>query len=521
MYWTYPAPTCTGVPCTPLTDPNNGRVLTTNGGLYPSNATYTCNSGYSPDITSAKCQTSGFWTPSTAATCTGIPCKNDTTFYVASAGTLYPTVTNGQRYPSTATYTCQAGYSISTAQRVCQADATWFPGTQPTCTGVTCPQQSPIANGNVTQPKTVYPTNATYTCNLGFQLVGGSAVRPCATDGTFVGTVPSCNPIPCVLPNATQLTPLNVNATPSITSGVYPSTITYACLPGFYPSSSLSFACNTSGSYPLPSACLPRSVNVTSRLINSVSTSIFPVTNAVANLTFYGSFGSTVPSSITFGPTTSPALYSCTSILFNQAQQSVRCTASAGVGSNLTMLVTLSDPAGAVISVANFLSFIAPVARNGTLRAVGNAGVGTIQSTSPSGDTLSFLCDHCGLVASQISVAFGAPPGFGVACGSVTTVATAGDTQNITCVIGASAGGPYAIYLTAGGALQVSGDTYRFPDGPVITNVSGCSGTTSNGGTSNCPCSGGSVTFSSQEEINLLFRSSSQFGVHSSIIAPQ
>lgn len=138
MYWNYPAPTCTGVPCAPLGDPSNGKVTVSNYNQYPSTANYSCNAGYVVDIPSATCLTTGFWSPSTSATCVGVPCRNDSSFYVANGGSVYPTTTNSQRYPSTATYTCLPGYSISSAQRLCQSDGTWFP-TQPTCTGVPCP----------------------------------------------------------------------------------------------------------------------------------------------------------------------------------------------------------------------------------------------------------------------------------------------------------------------------------------------------------------------------------------------
>lgn len=61
--------TCSGVMCDALSDPANGTVTVTNGGLYPSTATYACGPGFAPTPSAQRtCGTDGHWS-GTAVTC--------------------------------------------------------------------------------------------------------------------------------------------------------------------------------------------------------------------------------------------------------------------------------------------------------------------------------------------------------------------------------------------------------------------------------------------------------------------
>lgn len=71
--------TCTGLACDPLDDPTNGTFAVTNGGNYPSTATYTCNAGLAPFPSATRtCETDGTWSGG-APTC-------DPTFMVVRVG---------------------------------------------------------------------------------------------------------------------------------------------------------------------------------------------------------------------------------------------------------------------------------------------------------------------------------------------------------------------------------------------------------------------------------------------------
>jgi CUB/sushi domain-containing protein len=46
LLWEHPAPACEANACPGLAPPANGQVVLSNGGLFPSVATYSCDEGY-------------------------------------------------------------------------------------------------------------------------------------------------------------------------------------------------------------------------------------------------------------------------------------------------------------------------------------------------------------------------------------------------------------------------------------------------------------------------------------------
>ena len=122
-----------------------------------------------------------------------------------------------------ATYTCNNGYTLTTGGsfRQCQNNGTWS-GSTPTCqcefhciltvrcftfldtvnTGpteppITCPDLIVPANGMISynmgsaSPRPV-STVATYTCNSGYTLNGGSSTRTCGSNGVWSGSELTC-----------------------------------------------------------------------------------------------------------------------------------------------------------------------------------------------------------------------------------------------------------------------------------------------------------------------------------------
>ena len=173
------------VNCGSLSSPANGLVrapYTTAG----STAEYGCLAGYALSGSSTRiCQATGSWT-GTAPTCVQsafCPALPD-----PPGGTVFdPTLT----YGATATYACRTGYAIvGLASRTCQADGTWT-GPAPTCVPVDCGTPAALANGAVSAPATTYPSTATYSCLAGYTL-SGLATLTCQSNGTWSGNAPSC-----------------------------------------------------------------------------------------------------------------------------------------------------------------------------------------------------------------------------------------------------------------------------------------------------------------------------------------
>ena len=95
-------------------------------------------------------------------------------------------------YGSTATYSCNAGYSlVGTASVTCQNDGTWS-DVAPVCDPVDCGNPDPApANGSVSYTSTTYGSAATYDCNAGYGLVG-NATTTCQSNGTWSNAAPTC-----------------------------------------------------------------------------------------------------------------------------------------------------------------------------------------------------------------------------------------------------------------------------------------------------------------------------------------
>ena len=62
--------------------------------------------------------------------------------------------------------------------------------------GVDCGGLAAPANGGVTtDPSTRFPSVATYTCNVGYDLIG-SETRNCQADTVWSGEAPTCQSMP-------------------------------------------------------------------------------------------------------------------------------------------------------------------------------------------------------------------------------------------------------------------------------------------------------------------------------------
>ena len=123
--------------------------------------------------------------------------------------------TTGQRHWDSATYSCLSGYElVGETIRVCQDTGQWSL-TAPICVGkyqllfingelslsssflvisflaVDCGALKPPSDGQVFFQSTLFLSEATYSCNSGFELVG-EATRTCQANGQWSGEEPQC-----------------------------------------------------------------------------------------------------------------------------------------------------------------------------------------------------------------------------------------------------------------------------------------------------------------------------------------
>ena len=59
-------------------------------------------------------------------------------------------------------------------------------------TVIQCKQPDTILKGSLTFKNTLYGSSVLYSCNTGYVLSGGNALRFCTLDGTWNGTSPKC-----------------------------------------------------------------------------------------------------------------------------------------------------------------------------------------------------------------------------------------------------------------------------------------------------------------------------------------
>ncbi|XP_078598029.1 E-selectin-like [Branchiostoma floridae x Branchiostoma japonicum] len=184
--WNAAFPTCAAVQCPALTPPTNGGVSGEN--YYQNVATFTCDSGYNLVGTSTiSCQADATWSAA-FPTCAGVQCP-------ALTSPTNGGVSGSNNYPDAATFYCNSGYNVVGTNPIsCQADATWS-AAFPTCAAGLCPTLSSPTNGAVSGSNSLGDT-ATFTCNSGYNLVGGST-RTCQADLTWSGSSPTCAAVQC------------------------------------------------------------------------------------------------------------------------------------------------------------------------------------------------------------------------------------------------------------------------------------------------------------------------------------
>lgn len=220
--WSDDAPICSSIDCGGLGAPTNGMVDVPSTG-FSSVATYSCDPGYLlVGDTTRTCQNDSTWSGS-EPTCMFVDC-----------GALSPPIegvvsTDRNSLGGTATYTCNAGHTLTgSPTRTCQPDGTWS-GAAPTCPPVDCGALTPPANGTVIAAATTFGSIASYFCDGGFMMSGGTPDRTCQADGSWSGSAPMCVPeiIDCGLPTA----PTNGSVSaPDTTAGNF---ATYSCDAGY------------------------------------------------------------------------------------------------------------------------------------------------------------------------------------------------------------------------------------------------------------------------------------------------
>ncbi|XP_066271289.1 sushi, von Willebrand factor type A, EGF and pentraxin domain-containing protein 1-like [Branchiostoma lanceolatum] len=243
--WSNAVPTCTPRPCPTLTAPTNGALSPLGPHAYPTQVTFTCNSGYVRNgVENTRCQADGTWSNPTPPTCIPGQCSS------------LATPTNGARTPptgatnfqDTVTFNCDAGYVLNGATTsTCQAGGTWSSPT-PTCTPKQCPDLTAPAFGSLSPTgRTNYQDVVNFNCNPGYTRNGATSAT-CQADGTWSNPVPTCTPRQC-LP---QLTAPTNGAMSPLGPHTFPATVAFTCNTGYTRNGAADTTCQADGSWNNP-----------------------------------------------------------------------------------------------------------------------------------------------------------------------------------------------------------------------------------------------------------------------------
>lgn len=224
--WVGTAPTCVGITCTSLPNIPNGGFTLTNGYTYPTVANYACDPGYvrsSPNPRS--CFYDGSWTNS-PVTCAGIQCSA-----LSAPANCKLNITNNGNYPATAILSPKPGF-ITSGPAVVNCTTTGGWGALGSCVGLPCASLPPSPRYSVvTSNDGLYPSSASVTCNSGY--TAGSpqqAFLTCQTNQSWTGSIPPCPPVTCAAPPVLTYSYQNY----SFTNGqTYLSVACVVCLPGY------------------------------------------------------------------------------------------------------------------------------------------------------------------------------------------------------------------------------------------------------------------------------------------------
>ncbi|XP_064386974.1 sushi, von Willebrand factor type A, EGF and pentraxin domain-containing protein 1-like [Halichondria panicea] len=223
-------------------------------------ATYTCDTGYILNGDATKtCGSDGIWSGLAPIFCqvnVGSATCFDNLPAITNGGITYAGGSINNR--TVATYSCFSPYTlVGVPVRTCQSDGTWSSSTAPVCQLITCSDLPSLTNGIVdyggggsTNSRPV-DTVATYSCNFGYTINGGST-RTCRSDennGVWSGSAPTCQQILCSdLPSLINGM-ITYSAGGSINSRLVGSTATYSCDNGYRLVGETMRTCGSGGSW--------------------------------------------------------------------------------------------------------------------------------------------------------------------------------------------------------------------------------------------------------------------------------
>ncbi|XP_065893685.1 CUB and sushi domain-containing protein 1-like isoform X2 [Dysidea avara] len=253
--WSGSDDVCRKVPCSSLTDPNNGMITCSLGDdgvpSYEDTCSFTCNTGYELTGSDTRtCQSDGSWSGSDdvcrRVSCPSLTGPNNGMINCSLGDDGVPS------YEDTCSFTCNTGYELTGSDtRTCQSDGSWS-GNETICRKVHCPLLTQPNNGHINcivgdDGVISYKDNCSVSCNTGYELTG-SDTRTCQSNGNWSGSDDVCRKVPCSSltdPNNGMITcSLGDDGVPS-----YEDTCSFTCNTGYELTGSDTRTCQSNGNW--------------------------------------------------------------------------------------------------------------------------------------------------------------------------------------------------------------------------------------------------------------------------------
>ncbi|KAM5298505.1 sushi, von Willebrand factor type A, EGF and pentraxin domain-containing protein 1 [Ctenodactylus gundi] len=245
--WDHLRPSCEAISCGTPAIPENGGI-DGSAFTYGSKVIYRCDKGYTlAGDKEASCLASGSWSPSSAV-CELVECSSPES--IRNGGY----VLSGLTYLSTASYSCEDGYSLEGPSTLeCTASGSWDRA-PPVCHLVSCGEPPAIKDAVITGSNFTFGNTVTYTCKEGYTLAGPDTIE-CLASGEWSGRDQQCLAVSCDEPPSVD------HASPETAHRLFGDIAFYYCSDGYSLADNSQLLCDAQGKWVPPEGeAMPRCI---------------------------------------------------------------------------------------------------------------------------------------------------------------------------------------------------------------------------------------------------------------------
>ncbi|MBZ3871168.1 Sushi, von Willebrand factor type A, EGF and pentraxin domain-containing protein 1 [Sciurus carolinensis] len=236
--WNHPRPHCEALSCGAPAIPENGGI-DGSAFTYGSKVVFKCNKGYTlAGEKELSCLASGSWSHSSPV-CELVKCSSPENINHGKFSL------SGLTYLSTASYSCERGYSLQGPSIIeCTASGSWDRA-PPTCHLVFCGEPPAIKDAVTTGSNFTFGSTVTYTCKEGYTLAGPDTIE-CLANGKWSGSNQQCLAVSCDEP------PNVDHASPETGHRLFGDIAFYYCSDGYSLADNSKLLCNAQGKWVPP-----------------------------------------------------------------------------------------------------------------------------------------------------------------------------------------------------------------------------------------------------------------------------